>query len=184
MFPDKNTFSPKKLLNRYRAVKAYTDGNAVNPAFPVELIIEITSFCNLECIMCPRVNMKRNKQGYMEIELFRSIIDQIKDHVELVYLSGGLGEPLAHPRFGDMIRYCVSNNVRVGVSTNATLLRPKQINEMLDASPDLVLLSLDGATKETHEAIRVGSVFETTMGYVERFLEEKVRRGTEVVPVI
>lgn len=177
MFPDKNTFALKKLVNRYRGVRAYTAGEAVNPAAPVELIIEITSFCNLECVMCPRVNMKRNRQGYMEMDLFRSIIDQIKDHIELVYLSGGLGEPLAHPKFGDMVRYCVANGVRVGLSTNASLLRPKKVDELLDAGPDLLLLSLDGATKETHESIRVGSTFETTMGYVEHFLREKERRN-------
>src|SRR5215469_15921818 len=117
MFPDWNTFSFRKLRNRFRSMRAYTSGKPVNPAMPIELIVEITSFCNLDCIMCPRSNMKRDKQTYMDLGLFRSIIDQIKGHIELVYLAGGLGEPLAHPKFGDMIRYCVEQNVRVGVST-------------------------------------------------------------------
>ncbi|MBT3661405.1 MAG: radical SAM protein, partial [Rhodospirillaceae bacterium] len=155
-------------------MRSYVNGDTEVTSGPVELIIEITSVCNLACIMCPR-NVMVRPDGYMALELFKSIVDQIKDTVELIYLSGGLGEPLVHPDLTEMIDYCRLQNVRVGVSTNATLLKREIAGRILDAGPDILLLSLDGATKETHESIRVGSVFERTMGNVEYFLEEKER---------
>ncbi len=39
------------------------------------------------------------------------------------------------------------------------------------------MISLDGATAETHEKIRLGSKFDVTMANVENFLNEKARRG-------
>ena len=68
-----------------------------------------------------------------------------------------------HPDLHDMIEYCLRNDVRVGVSTNVTLLTAKTTDLILKNPPDILLLSLDGATKETVERIRVGSKFEKTM---------------------
>jgi MoaA/NifB/PqqE/SkfB family radical SAM enzyme len=165
-----------RLANRAKGVLAYTRGEPKNTARPVELIVEITNVCNLACPMCPRPHMTR-KLGFMDIGLFKRIIDQVKDTAELVYLAGGLGDPTIHPKLAEFIRYCGDSGVRVGISTNATLLKPKMTRAILDAGPDILLLSLDGATKETHEKIRVGSKFETTMARVEAFLTEKARRG-------
>lgn len=178
MLIDKNTFSLAKLRNRHRSIKSFTRGQPVNTAMPVELIVEITNHCNLACIMCPRPNMTRSV-GFMELDMFRNIIDQVKEHAELVYLSGGLGDPLLHPNYPDMVRYAVENGVRVGISTNAGMMTKRHVDDLLDAEPDLILFSLDGARKETHEKIRVGSTFEKTMGWVEAFLTEKERRGSK-----
>ncbi len=72
-----------------------------------------------------------------------------------------------------MVDYCRKNNVRVGISTNATLLNEKNIGELVERGPDILLLSLDAVTKEMHEKIRVGSTFETTMGNAEALLKAK-----------
>ena len=176
MLIDRNTFSFKKLRNRFRASRSYMAKRPVNSAKPIEVIVEVTNSCNLDCIMCPRLNMVRSV-GFMELEIFRSIVDQVKEYAELVFLAGGLGDPLLHPNYGEMISYAVENDVRLGISTNATMLTPGNIDTLLTTQPDLILFSLDGAGKETHEKIRVGSKFERTMGGVEDFLYEKERRG-------
>jgi len=176
MWIDSNTLSVSKLNNRYKSAACYLKKVSVNTAFPVEIVIEITSHCNLSCIMCSRKSSTRTG-GYMDFLLFKRIINQVKGYAELVYLSGGIGEPLMHPDLHDMIEYCVRNDVRVGVSTNATLLTAKKTDLILKNPPDILLLSLDGATKETVEKIRVGSKFEKTMENVCYFLKEKHKRG-------
>lgn len=180
---DKNTFNLKKFKNRYRGIRSYNKKESLHPGHPVEVILEITNHCNLACIMCPRLNMKRST-GYMEIDLFKSIIDQIKDYAELVYLSGGLGDPMLHPKYPEMVNYSHENDVRIGMSTNAAMFTKRHINTLLDIQPDILLLSLDGATKKTHESIRVGSKFERTMKMVEEFLIEKDRRGVKKPRVV
>tara|TARA_B100000315_G_C14515445_1_gene558922 strand:+ start:578 stop:1435 length:858 start_codon:yes stop_codon:yes gene_type:complete len=116
----------------------------------------------------------------MSLDLYKKIIDQVCGYAELVYLSGGLGDPLLHPEFGKMIEYARKNSVRLAVSTNGTMLTKKNIDALLSAQPDFVLLPLDGASKEVVEQIRIGSNFETTMERVENFLIEKENRGLEV----
>ena len=183
MIIDKNTFNLKKFKNRFKVISSYKSRTTYLSSCPVEIILEITNNCNLDCIMCPRVNMKRAVSN-MKLDLFKKIIDEVKDHAELVYLAGGLGEPTMHRNLGAMIAYCKANNVRVGLSTNATILTKKITDTILTNQPDLILLSLDGATKEIHEKIRVNSVFERTMGMVKYFLEEKQKRNLEKIYTI
>ena len=125
---DKNTFNLKKFKNRYRSIRSYNKKQSLHPGHPLEVVLEITNHCNLACIMCPRLNMKR-PTGYMEIDLFKSIIDQIKDYAELVYLSGGLGDPMLHPKYPEMVNYSRKNDVRVGMSTNAAMFTKRHINK-------------------------------------------------------
>ena len=178
MWLHRNTFDIKKLFNRVVSVSDFITKKPRNRSKPLEIILEVTNFCNLDCIMCPRMNMTRDT-GFMTLELFKKIIDQVESHAELVYLAGGLGDPLLHPDLGSMIQYGKSRGVIIGVSTNATMLNDKNINMLLESQTDILLLSLDGATKETHESIRIGSVFEKTMGGVENFLTEKERRDVD-----
>lgn len=178
MLIDRNTWRPANIRNRYRSVRAFSRGREVLASPPIEFIVEVTNHCNLRCLMCPRATMTR-PQGFMDVGLFRSLVDQAKGSAELLYISGGLGEPLLHPRLGEMIAYCRSSGVRVGVSTNATLLDRAKAEMLLANPPNILLLSLDGATKETHEKVRIGSVFEKTMANVEGFLAAKTARGSK-----
>ena len=167
----------KKLLrNRITALRAYNKGSVVTESKPVEIAIEITSFCNLACPMCGRSG-KTTPNTFMSMELFCSIIDQVKDFAELVFISAGVGEPVAHPKLSQMIRYCSNSGLRSLVSTNGTLLNSEKADQLLNDSPDILVFSLDGATKQTHESIRVGSDFEATMGNVRHFCSEKNKRG-------
>jgi radical SAM protein with 4Fe4S-binding SPASM domain len=162
--------------NRSSAISSYVKGEAINAGMPTEILIEVTSFCNLACPMCGR-GSKTTPNVYMDIDLFKRVIDQVKPYAEMIALSGGVGEPLAHPKIGEMIGYCRDAGLNVMLSTNATLLNEKKAAALLDNGLSMLILSLDGATKETHEQIRIGSNFEKTMKYVEDFLAEKTRRG-------
>jgi hypothetical protein len=46
----------------------------------------------------------------------------------------------------------------------------KNIDRLISSVPDIFLLSIDGATKETHKKIRVGSNFEKTISGIEKYL--------------
>ncbi|WP_189509750.1 radical SAM protein [Candidatus Methylopumilus universalis] len=164
-----------KFKNRISAFSEFSGQKSFLKSKPAEINIEITSFCNLSCPMCGRVS-KNTPSAYMSIELFKSIIDQVKGYAELVFLSAGVGEPISHPQLNEMLKYCEKFNLKTLVSTNATLLNEKKINLLLDNPPDQLILSLDGATKETHESIRIGSKFEKTMSNVLNLCKSKLER--------
>ena len=47
------------------------------PYLPVRLWIEMTSDCNYQCVMCPNKDLKNEDRGFIDMALFRKIVDEI-----------------------------------------------------------------------------------------------------------
>src|ERR671935_2445956 len=94
---------------------------------PGYIQIEPVGQCNLRCQMCP-IQFRKDGPPYgppafMEFETFTRIIDQFPTLREL-HLQG-LGEPMMHPRFFDMVAYAAAQGVRVSTNSNMTLLNAR-----------------------------------------------------------
>jgi radical SAM protein with 4Fe4S-binding SPASM domain len=127
--------------------------------FPEVISIESSSHCNADCIMCPREKLTRAK-GNMAMDLYRKIIDECARyprHVRLIQ-PFMFGEPFINKRLVDMIRYTKQKMPRtpVNVSTNGSLIHPARAQELIDAGLDKINIDIDGATRETFEAVRIG----------------------------
>ena len=161
----------RRLGNNYRAYRDYFRRRSVLKNEPRVFAIELTNYCNLDCAMCPRPSMKR-KVGFMEFDLFKSVIDQCRAHTDTVWLHL-FGESLFHPRLKQCIEYCVERGIRPRLSTNATILDEDKARLLLDSGLDLVYLCLDGSNEETYNRLRVKGDFRTTRENIARFLELK-----------
>ena len=75
---------------------------------PVQANIEVTSECNLDCIMCDRARTV-GRGSSMSFETFRRLCDDIKPST--INFSGN-GEPLINRRVYDMVRYANSLGIR------------------------------------------------------------------------
>jgi radical SAM protein with 4Fe4S-binding SPASM domain len=135
---------------------------------PTHLKLELTNYCNLACPMCPHPSMQR-EVGYMRPELFRKIIDDAAPELEFAYLHH-LGESLFHARLGELIRYGRSRGAAMGLSTNATFLDEKKGRMLLESGLDFLVLSVDGATPDSYERLRLGASFVRTVNNVRAFL--------------
>ncbi|MCX8128709.1 MAG: SPASM domain-containing protein [Clostridia bacterium] len=80
--------------------------------------IEITNICNLSCSFCPKT---LRKAGYMDIEMFEKILNQIKGYSKHLYFHV-LGEPLIHPDLGNFLDLCGNYGYIVNITTNGTLI--------------------------------------------------------------
>jgi radical SAM protein with 4Fe4S-binding SPASM domain len=121
--------------------------------------------------MCPRKQMKR-KLGAMDQKLFEKIILQTKEYSNFIWLHH-MGEPLLDVNIDKKINFCKKHNIRVGISTNGTLLDEKNSRKLLNTDLDQILISIDGAVKETYEKIRRNGDFEKTVSNIETFLRLK-----------
>lgn len=133
--------------------------------------------------MCPNSQFKKEEKGCMEFELFKKIINEVKDYVYDIYLHHR-GEPLLAPRFFDMVRYAKRAGLKVKFHTNGTLLTKEKSEQILEAAPDLISFSFDGFSKEVYEKIRIGAGFEKTVDNIKQFLrlrKEKKKRKPYVV---
>ncbi len=89
--------------------------------------IEISSICNLQCSFCPEVIREKK---LMEPELFRKIIEQVAPLTDQVAFHL-MGDPLVHPKIGEMIALCQEHNAKIFLVTNGVLLREKQAELLL-----------------------------------------------------
>ena len=146
-------------------------------SFPVEISIGITSHCNSNCFMCPREEIKKHL-GFMDFKLFKKIINEAKDYVELVYLHFD-GEPLMHPQFFEMVKYCKDNGVTAGISTNAVLLDADRAQKLIDSGLDYLIISIDAASPETYKKVKGTDDYKRVVGNVKNYLilKKKAEKG-------
>ncbi len=149
----------------------------VVPYAPLKLHLEPTSNCNLRCVMCPQSMGATGPNGYMEMGLYRQIVEEAGQFVREINLFFR-GEPLLHPNIGEMVRIARAAGIAVHINTNATLLRGKMIERLLDSGLDKLTISFDAGEKELYEQMRRGATFEKTLENTLHFLKAKAARRT------
>jgi len=159
---------------------AYEAGLTHGPFFPDRLYVESTNYCNLRCVMCPTgIGVIQRPKGYMAMELFRRIIDEVAPHAPAIVLHSW-GEPMMHPELFEMVRYARERDLWVETSTNITLLTEERIRRLLASGMSQLYLAMDGVTRATYEGVRVGASFDKVMRNVERLLELKRETGSRL----
>ncbi|HEY8562508.1 MAG TPA: radical SAM protein [Pyrinomonadaceae bacterium] len=131
---------------------------------PKFLQIEPVGQCNLKCRMCAiqyREDGAKGALAFIKFEDFARLVEEFPALEEL-HLQG-LGEPLMHPRFFEMVAFAAARGIRVSTNSNLTLFTARRAAACVESGLDTVHVSLDGATKETYEFIRVGANFERVL---------------------
>jgi len=114
--------------------------------------VEVTTKCNLACVICQRTYWARPSID-MPYSLFRKSIGQIPP-LQSVKLHG-IGEPLLNPSLVDMIRYAKQAGLFVWTYTNGTLLYVSDnADKLLFSGLDLLRVSVNGADARSYERIR------------------------------
>lgn len=153
--------------------------------WPRHMEFHISNVCNLECETCwgeyssairrRRERLPRLPSAYGE-EFFEDLTDFLPHLLEAQFLGG---EPFLireHHRIWNML---IDANLapKCHVVTNGTQFNEK-VERWLELLPMSLAVSVDGATKETFERIRVNAEFDTVLANVKRFREITRRRGT------
>ena len=131
---------------------------------PIKLDIENVSRCNLKCEMCQMTTFANQKRANdLSFDDFKKIIDEQIGVFEIKIQ--GVGEPLLQgDEFIEMIKYAIGKSIWVRSTTNATILhKNNNYKKVIDAGVGELQISIDGATKETYEAIRVNAKFEQSV---------------------
>lgn len=160
--------SPARRANYARYLAAQRR-EAEPDYLPVKLDIENVSRCNFRCTMCSVSTWSKGQRADdLTLAAFERLIDEQVGLVEIKLQ--GLGEPtIQRVPFFDMIRYARARHIWVRTTTNASLLHLKDNHrKLVDADPNEIQISIDGATKAVFEAIRRGSVFERVIDNCRR----------------
>lgn len=141
--------------------------------FPLVVLVEPTSICNLRCQMCfqsdETFSRERSLMGRMEFGLYQRIIDEMASCGGESLVLASRGEPTLHPRFADMLAYAAPRILDVKINTNATRLDEALCHRILEAEPNLLVFSVDSASPAQYEEIRKGARFDQVLGNIQRF---------------
>jgi radical SAM protein with 4Fe4S-binding SPASM domain len=112
----------------------------------------------------------------MHFELFTRLIDQFTG-LKHLHLQG-LGEPMMHPRFFEMVDYAKKRRVVVTTNTNLTLLNVRRADQCITSGLDEIHISIDGARAETYERIRVRAHHERVLRNLDLLIQARQRMGS------
>lgn len=142
--------------------------------FPVYLLVEPMSVCNLRCVMCFQVDKSFTRKPYMgmmDFSLFQNVIDQAEEGGTQAITLASRGEPTLHPKLPEMLRYMGDKFIEVKLTTNATHMPDNLIHEILSSGVTMVVFSVDAYTKEVYEDIRRRGKFDEVLFNIRRFNE-------------
>src|SRR3954449_6903332 len=147
---------------------------------PTFLQVEPVGQCNLRCQMCA-IQFRQDGPpfgplAFMDYGVFTHLLDQFPALEELQLQ--GLGEPMMHPRFFDMVAYATARGIKVGTHSNLTLLNPVRAERSVTSGLDDLHVAIDGATAETYETIRVRAHFDRVLKNVELIQDARRRLGS------
>jgi MoaA/NifB/PqqE/SkfB family radical SAM enzyme len=140
--------------------------------------IEPVGQCNLRCQMCPiqfRPDGQHGPSAFMPFDTFRALLDQFDGLAEL-HLQG-LGEPLLHPRFYDMVSLAAQHGITVSTNTNMTVMTEDQAARCVRSGLAEMHVSIDAARAATYEAVRVRARFDKVLRNLRRLVAARRRLG-------
>ena len=121
---------------------------------PCHLDIEITTRCNLKCIMCEHTT---DPPAPLDLSLlvYKKIIDEFAEKggcaIKLCYL----GEPLLHKELDKMKKYAKDKGIiDVMLATNGNLLTKTLASKLIKSGLDSITFSIDSCKNEIYKQIR------------------------------
>lgn len=143
-----------------------------------EVVLEISSVCNLSCTICPvgKTRPKRFK-SFMSLDLIKKILTENKN-IKIIYLEGW-GEPLVHPQLEDILNLINTEvpSIDIYITTTAESLDKTKIDMLLKYKIYEIQFSLDAPSIQ--KSIR-GIEYTTIKKNITAFNDANVKKGKKI----
>ncbi|WP_341789372.1 glycosyltransferase [Rickettsia endosymbiont of Polydrusus tereticollis] len=140
-------------------------------------------YCNYACVMCecfsPYSKVKENKKAkgirpkIMPIATIRKVIQETAGTPLREIIPSTMGEPLMYKNFDEIINICHEYGLKLNLTTNGSFPAKgaKKWAELLVPILSDIKISWNGASKEVHEKIMIGSKWEVVTENLKTFLD-------------
>lgn len=134
--------------------------------------------CNLKCTHCyDAVAFKRHDLSTMDA-IF--LIDRLAEaHVSFIAFSGG--EAFLRKDVFELMEHCQERGISFGARSNGTRISAEVAKRIKSLGIAVVGVSFDGATPETHDAVRGTGAFEEALSGLKALRGQGIRAQMEVV---
>jgi radical SAM protein with 4Fe4S-binding SPASM domain len=107
------------------------------------VVWNITRQCNLFCAHCYIAAIAQRDPLELDTPTAFRVVDDLAGYrIPVLLLSGG--EPLSRPDLLEIARYATKRGLRIGLSTNGTLVTPEAARALREAGVAYVGISIDG----------------------------------------
>jgi len=148
--------------------------NILNP-YPTGIEIEVTTRCGLRCIMCEHTYWNEPKRD-MSYEQFVGIIEQFPN-LRWIGLTG-IGEGSLHKDFNRMLGYLKERGILIDFFNTLNFVSKKDLKYWMSLPVNRLDVSIDAATEDTYEKVRVGGTYQRVIDNIAYLFECK---GTTTV---
>jgi MoaA/NifB/PqqE/SkfB family radical SAM enzyme len=139
--------------------------------------LEVNSACTLHCPTCTKGDHPgfEHKNGFMDWDVMEKILDKIKsENPNAIVFTYGNSEPFVHPKLPEVILAIKARGLHPEMSTNLNFVR--RVPELLDAHPDLIIISLSGFTQDVYVRGHAGGDIEKVKANMRIIAEENNKR--------
>lgn len=166
----------------------YNQAPKLNLSVPVDLSLELSSFCTLFCNYCyhsDKENLPFLKK-IMPFELAKSLIEQGAELGVNSIKMNGRGEGTIHPRFKDitfLAKKYAHGRTYIDRLTNSNFYFRQNHDDIFEGlcNQTKVKVSFDSFIPEVFEKQRTGSKFDVVLDNVNRFYNYPLRNDTQLV---
>jgi hypothetical protein len=172
----------KSKLNCIHLALDYYFQNPRPTSIPIDLYLEPTTHCNLQCSACPTGEGLSTIKERTTTEIISSYLDELGQYLHKWHLFNW-GEPTIHPEFARIINILSAQQFTLYVSSNfSRMLNENDIEALSDALfRGLSLkIDMDGFTHDVQQAYRKGSKVEIVKENcikLARRIRDGVKRG-------
>ena len=171
-------YAPCNLLDKELSVPFGREAARINYNSLRRLHLSFGEACNIRCVMC------NNPQNHMAnpILLDSRLIIRNVDLTPFTTIMLRGGEPLVLRPCLEYMDYLEKVGKRYTILTNGILIDEARAHRLAEHAHS-VIVSLNGATKEGHESVNVGSDFERVVENVRRMRRARESLGSSLILV-
>jgi MoaA/NifB/PqqE/SkfB family radical SAM enzyme len=150
-------------------------GMTIVQSLPTDVVLAVTTVCNLKCVMCPHGMGLVPEPRHMPIE-YGGKLKAVLSNALRIILSG-VGEPTLAPAFWHVIDTVgFPKRAYTRVNSNAHFITPENATRLVRSNLSEISISLDAATGPTYRKIRGGS-FKKALRGILNLVRAKSLRG-------
>lgn len=170
-----NIFRPRMLVNYFIFFLFRKFNPERPPYYPVNLMVEVSTRCNLSCPSCERELLKKEEglpEENVKLENIKHL-SSVLPYVYSVYLVSGIGEPFLNPEFWDIHGFIKKFGIKTGYFTNASFLTEELVKKTFEEKVNTVIVSIDTFEPEKFHKIKRGADFDKTVSVIKLFGSHK-----------
>ena len=154
--------------------------NIVRPsrawAGPLHVQVEVTTFCNLDCVMCSHGTLIKHPR-HMGLGNFIEICEKLMPYKVSM---NGIGEPFLNPEMLPMVEYARDHRIETITTSNLTLLSPELAENIVHSGLGLLKGSIDSVDPQTYLAIRRRDMHDRVLEGLRNVRDAKKRLGSRL----